>query len=162
MGQGPSSLTEILELAPWTEQIVKFPHLSRTFLSNTDLYKSFQSELSRVWAEEMAQQLRVLTALSEALSSVPSTHIEGLTTVCTINSLSKGLDTSGPCQHLNSRVHTQADTHLHIIKTKMSVIPRLGPGPFVPVPTQWFPYPVVTDSQKHSFTSTKREVLKHV
>lgn len=56
-------------------------------------------------AEAIAQLLRVLTALPEDLSRVPSVHIRSLTTTC--NVISRGFDPPSP--FLASK-----DTNTHI------------------------------------------------
>lgn len=130
-----SSLTEIsAEPAPWKGQIVKSCTFSHFFWAT--LLCVILSSLNCLGSglEKWLSSQESLTALAGDLGSVPSTHMEWLTNICITNSLSEGLDTSGPWRYLNSSAHTypQADTHLHINEKQNVYHPRLASGPFVP------------------------------
>lgn len=66
---------------------------------------------SCVWGE-MAQQLRILGALTECQSLVPRTHVEGLTGPVTAAPRDPR-SPSGLCGQLHTGVHTHIHVHLH-------------------------------------------------
>lgn len=68
-------------------------------------------------AGEMAQQLRVRTALLEDPSPAPSSCVRGIiaTYNSNCNSSSRQLNTLQSCGHLHSRAHTYTQAHIYFI-----------------------------------------------
>ena len=62
-------------------------------------------------ARDMAQWLRAHNALAEDTSSVPITHVEGLTTTC--NSSSRGLNVSSLNGHPHGHAYAHMCVHIH-------------------------------------------------
>jgi hypothetical protein len=123
----------------WIRQWGQYSRLSRVkyFPCKQEIFSSITKITfnSQAGVEEMAQWLRALTALPEDLSSVPSAHVECLTTA--YNYSSRKSNASGFYRHLHSYVlaictHTHACTptytctHIHTPKRK----PQYNVGPY--------------------------------